>query len=205
MAVFREKMIKVYGYQKIYQQLVKDLLVLEAGIEVNFPSRRTVKCGLLIHPADNLEAHGVGGFSQSFSSKDICRFCHIQHCDLLDNIHDYGARQHAAWTHDDYDRATSKIKHNKDSETMHDLVEPDILESDAGSSSNEDSSDSDDSEGCLSTGSDDDNIESYGVKHICPLNKLQAFHSVEGFPPGKVVISFLNDYGYYRKLDPPQN
>ena len=53
---------------------MKDLKVLEAGVTVTFPVHRVIKCGLLIHPADNLEAHGVGGFSSSFSSKDVCRF-----------------------------------------------------------------------------------------------------------------------------------
>ena len=52
---------------------MQDLKLLEAGIVVNYPVERVVRCGVLIHPADNLEAHGVGGFSQCFSSKDICR------------------------------------------------------------------------------------------------------------------------------------
>ena len=72
-AVFKEKLIKRFGFKKIYDRLVQDLKLLEAGIVVNYPVERVVRCGVLIHPADNLEAHGVGGFSQCFSSKDICR------------------------------------------------------------------------------------------------------------------------------------
>ena len=52
---------------------MKDLKVLESGVKVYHPVAREVKSGVIIHPADNLEAHTVGGFSQSFSSKDICR------------------------------------------------------------------------------------------------------------------------------------
>ena len=72
-AVFKEKLIKRFGFKKIYSKLVEDLKVLEAGVTVTKPVQRIIKCGLLIHPADNLEANGVGGFSQCFSSKDICR------------------------------------------------------------------------------------------------------------------------------------
>ena len=53
--------------------MIKDLLVLETGVTVFYPVKRVVKCGVLVYAADNLEAHAVGGFSQSFSSKDICR------------------------------------------------------------------------------------------------------------------------------------
>jgi hypothetical protein len=104
-AVFKEKLIKKYGFKKLYEQLVKDLKKLEEGVVVDFPVKRVVKCGVLIHPCDNLEAHTVGGFSQSFSSGFICRFCHIKHKDLLDNIHDYGDHPHAKWTCMEYDRA----------------------------------------------------------------------------------------------------
>ena len=104
-AVFKEKLVKQYGLEMIYKQLVEDLKILEAGVAVQYPIQRTVKCGLLIHPADNLEAHAVGGFSQSFSSDDICRFCHCQYDDLKENIHDYGSFVHDKWTTEEYDAA----------------------------------------------------------------------------------------------------
>ena len=72
-AVFKEKLVKKYGYNKIYEKIVKDLLILENGIQLSYPVTRTVKAGLLMHPCDNLEAHCLGGFSPTFSSKDICR------------------------------------------------------------------------------------------------------------------------------------
>ena len=53
--VFREKLLKSYSYEIIYNCLVEDLKILELGLEVEFPYRRSVKCGLLCYPADNLE------------------------------------------------------------------------------------------------------------------------------------------------------
>lgn len=32
--------------------------------------------------ADNLGAHGLAGFVESFSGKYFCRFCTAQHCDI---------------------------------------------------------------------------------------------------------------------------
>ena len=54
-AVFKEKLVQKYGFKKIYSKIVDDLKVLESGVSVNYPVKRIVKCGLLIHPADNLE------------------------------------------------------------------------------------------------------------------------------------------------------
>ena len=174
-AVFKERLVKQFGFKKIYQQLVEDLKVLEAGVTVYYPVQRIVKCGVLIHPADNLEAHGVAGFSQSFSSKDICRFCHLQHSDLMENIHDYGPEPHAKWTVDEYDRAAIAAENKKKTlereefEQISDSSEDESGESDAGEENDEDN--------C------DDTIKLFGVKHICPLNSLQAFHCTTGFPP----------------------
>ena len=179
-SVFKESLIKKFGFKKIYQKLVDDLKVLEAGVTVNYPVQRLVKSGLLIHPADNLEAHGVGGFSRSFSSKDICRFCHIQYTDLLDNIHDYGGKVHDKWSVVDYDRAAVAAERlNTYEADQHDLEEEFSLPSD----------DSDADECCVdesdeTEGSDqEDTVELFGIKHVCPLNSLESFHSTTGFPP----------------------
>ena len=53
--VFREKLLKTYSYETIFKVLVEDLQKLELGIEVKFPTTRTVKCGILCYSADNLE------------------------------------------------------------------------------------------------------------------------------------------------------
>ena len=54
--VFKEKLIKKYGYWKIFGRMVKDLQNLErTGIEVEVPVKRIVKAGILLYSADNLE------------------------------------------------------------------------------------------------------------------------------------------------------
>ena len=56
------------------KKLIDDLKFLEnTGIMLDKPRQRTVKAGVLPYSADNLEASIIGGFSASFSSKDICR------------------------------------------------------------------------------------------------------------------------------------
>lgn len=58
---------------------------------------------LYINP---FQASLVGGFSCCFSSKDICRLCHLQHKDLPD-IH--GIPTSRPWTKADYDLAAEKF------------------------------------------------------------------------------------------------
>ena len=79
--VIKEKVLRKYGEKIIYKRLVSDLKTLEEGIQVTKPFPKVMKCGLLVHSADNLEAVQVGGFSSCFSSRDVCRWCHIQHQD----------------------------------------------------------------------------------------------------------------------------
>ena len=70
--IVKENLVRKYGYAKIYQPLIDDLKTLEAeGVLVSYPFRRTIKASVLVHIGDNLEQHSLGGFSRSFSSKDI--------------------------------------------------------------------------------------------------------------------------------------
>ena len=185
---FKEKLIKQYGYGRIYHQLVEDLKILEKGVIVYQPVQRVIKCGVLIHPADNLEAHAVGGFSLSFSSKDVCRFCHLVYSDLIDNIHDYGSKCHLKWTEEEYDTIAAAIEAKKAENMSLDVM--DQCDSDGGSSSNEmqeeeicdgDTSDEDSSE--ENSLYDIDAENSYGINGMCPLNVLKSFHCTTGFPP----------------------
>ena len=57
-AVLKEKLVKRFGFQKIYRRIVEDLKHLEKGISVSYPVERVIKCGVLLHPADNLEGKG---------------------------------------------------------------------------------------------------------------------------------------------------
>ena len=141
---------------------------------MDYPVQRVVKCGVLIHPADNLEAHGVGGFCQSFSGPNFCRFCHINHSDLLERIHDYCDKPHAKWTVEEYNKAAQVAENKKKS------LESVQYEESSGSSDEDDEGDD-----CAEEELDDDEDEPelFGVKHRCPLNSLEAFHCITAFPP----------------------
>ena len=59
--VFKEKLLKKYSISKVFKRLIEDLQTLEdSGILVEKPVERTVKAGLLVYSADNLEAHTIG-------------------------------------------------------------------------------------------------------------------------------------------------
>ena len=184
--IVKEKILKKYGYSRIYKKLLHDLRMLETGIEIGSPPR-LVKCGVLLHVADNLEAHEVGGFSTCFSSKSVCRWCHIQYGELQSRIHDFaGLESHGRWTVEEYDAIVSKLVHKESvrqlSDTDDDLETADVtndnviddLEYDLSTSS---------SEGDESDREDDENAETFGLRMRCPFNELQTFHSVTSFVP----------------------
>ena len=177
--VFREKLLKKYSYEVIYKRLVDDLIKLEGGILVNFPDPKLIKIGLLLHAADNLEAHLLGGFSGSFSSKSICRFCHCQYADLETHIHSYdGEGAHKEWTKEEYEDIVRSLPVV---ETAESIVENEIftLTDDSDEESLDDDTDTENEE----EKEPEDQVEKWGIKSRCPLNVLQAFHCVGGFPP----------------------
>lgn len=67
--------IKQYGYDAVLEPLLKDLGSLEEdGLYIPSLGRR-VKGTVSSVIADNLGAHSIGGFVESFSSSYICRWC----------------------------------------------------------------------------------------------------------------------------------
>ncbi|XP_054592203.1 uncharacterized protein [Nothobranchius furzeri] len=67
--------VKSYGYDKILEPLLQDLKILEEhGVYVPLLGE-SVKGTLFSVVADNLGAHSVAGFLQSFSVEYYCRFC----------------------------------------------------------------------------------------------------------------------------------
>ena len=192
-AVVKEKVVKRFGFKKVYNRIVEDLLKLESGVTIHKPVRRLVKGGLLLHPADNLEAHSVGGFSQSFSSSDVCRFCHIKYDDLQENIHNYGSKQHCRWTKDEYVRAAdiaeARMRDQNESDDSMDVGEASNMEHDMNSDS--DTSDGEDNDEVTEDDENEGPEELFCVKHKCPLNILQAFHCTSGFPPDILSHKFI--------------
>ena len=202
--IFREKLFKKYSSQVIYKRIVEDLIKLESGIVMNIPEPKLTKVGLLLHAADNLEAHTIGGFSASFSSKSVCRICHIQYSELEDNIHDHdGDKAHDRWTVQEYDEVAISFNQRTEvagSESQSEYVvildennDDLILSSDDGSDDDDEESDEesdatdDDIEDDDNEGSPEDSsveiINKWGLKSMCPLNVLQSFHCVRSFPP----------------------
>ncbi|XP_070406635.1 uncharacterized protein [Nothobranchius furzeri] len=67
--------VKQYGYPKVLEPLLKDLKTFEnEGIFVSSLGK-VVKGTVFAVVADNLGAHCIGGFVESFSSSHYCRFC----------------------------------------------------------------------------------------------------------------------------------
>ena len=211
--IFKEKLVKKYGYEAIFRLLVQDLKDLEIGITVTYPVERQVQLGLLAYSADNLEAHLLGGFSCCFSSFDICRFCHCLHSELLENIHDNdGDGMKKYWSKEEYDSVCRMLEGEDEVEVEEDSIvaEDDFLyAADGGEESDKEIEDEidcveivnesgDEAEGVeesdqeiddeidcveIENESDDASNDKFGLRKRCPLNKLEAFHAVNSFPP----------------------
>jgi hypothetical protein len=95
---------KEENFARFYKPLVEDLKKLESGVQIG---GKTVKMGLTCYSADNLEASVVGGFSQCYSSNDVCRICHQQYKELQEIT---GIPKVARWTREEYDRAVSNMQ-----------------------------------------------------------------------------------------------
>ncbi|XP_034087444.1 uncharacterized protein LOC117556249 isoform X1 [Gymnodraco acuticeps] len=67
--------VKTYGYGKVLEPLLQDLSILEQhGVFIS-QLGQFVKGSVQCVIADNLGAHGLGGFVESFSAGSVCRFC----------------------------------------------------------------------------------------------------------------------------------
>ena len=186
--VFKEKLLKKYSYETILRRMISDLEKLEEGISLDIPLPTKVRFGVLMYIADNLEAHQLGGFSTCFSSKFICRFCHIKYDMLDENIHDFdGLEPHARWEISEYDAVFANDSHvDIWKNTMHSpSCENGTNSVNLSYESNEDC----ESEEDLREDSDYEEVNhdapsnDMGLKFKCPLNCLKSFHCVSGFAP----------------------
>lgn len=73
------KSIQDHGFGAIMQPLLRDLLTLEEeGIIIEKPEGNfQMKGSVTAVVADNLGAHGIGGFMESFNTLRNCRFCMV--------------------------------------------------------------------------------------------------------------------------------
>ena len=116
------------------------------------------------------------------------RFCHIQHGDLADDIHDYNSKVHEKWSAEEYDKAAQVLENNEGYDESEDECGDGMdIERSVDGSDGSDGDSEDDAESADDTISDDEdeveNVELFGMKHRCPLNDLEAFHAISGFPP----------------------
>lgn len=67
--------VRQYGYAKVFAPLLSDLKILEeSGVYIETLGD-CLKGTVFTVAADNLAAHGLAGFSESFRSEYFCRFC----------------------------------------------------------------------------------------------------------------------------------
>jgi len=84
--------IKKFGFSDVLKPMINDLVALaETGVTVIRPDGEfTFRGSLLIIVADNLAAHALGGFLESFSAVHPCRFCMISKDKMRSTLRSYG-------------------------------------------------------------------------------------------------------------------
>ena len=192
--VVQEKLLKKYGYARIYKPLLEDMLKLEQGIEIELPFRRTIKVGFMLHIGDNLESHSLGGFSTCFSSRDVCRICHVQYHQLETKIHDCTENgSNSYWSTDEYDRIVDALYPRKSYEeditiaNLEDHLFDEVQEPENEQSSPMEEADSD-NEGNFEE-EEEEVPNSFGLRGRCPFSDLATFHPTYSFP-----LDFLHDF-----------
>lgn len=74
--------VKTFGYEKILEPLIKDIQILEnQGLFIQRLGA-SVKGTVLFVSADNLVAHSLAGFQESFTVDKFCRFCLASRSDI---------------------------------------------------------------------------------------------------------------------------
>lgn len=79
-----EKDLIAFGFNKIFEIIIKDLRYLEKeGIASKFLPLQKVKGSVIAIACDNLGSHQIGGFLENFSKSEyFCRYCHITKTDF---------------------------------------------------------------------------------------------------------------------------
>lgn len=73
----KHRSVKKHGLAEILKPLLKDLMTLENGYDMEGPNGQILNFNGTVSMviSDNLAAHEIGGFIESFSSLRVCRFC----------------------------------------------------------------------------------------------------------------------------------
>ena len=196
--VIQEKLLKKYGYLKVYERLLRDMLELEHGIQIDKPFPRKVKISFTLHLGDNLESHSLGGFKTSFSKGYICRVCHIKSDELDKKIHDCGEEgENKYWSVEEYDSIVRRLGKKMQLPPQEDITvenlglhlfdeipEPGTLQETEVEA--EDDTYTEEEQGFT----DDIDDTNFNIKDDCPFNLLQSFHATESLPQD-VMHDFL--------------
>lgn len=74
--------VRLFGYKKLFSPLLNDLRTLEeVGVYIDTLGE-CLKGTVYSVVADNLAAHGLAGFNESFRSTHFCRFCHAKQTEM---------------------------------------------------------------------------------------------------------------------------
>lgn len=117
---------------------------------------------------------------------DICRICHCQYDDLENHIHDQDPKPHPLWSVQEYDRIVEALEDELEVSQTAEFESSGLASSEQEEEDDSADSDDDESEADQADHSEFDQgepLDKRGIKSSCPLNVLESFHSVWGFPP----------------------
>lgn len=119
----KTKDVKEYGYDKILEPLLSDVEVLEQhGVFVQTLGA-SIRGTILYVSADNLGAHSLAGFQESFSTNKFCRFCLAARDEI--QTHEVRERRFPKRTEELHEQTLCEIQKNKDSHAVVDGVKRD--------------------------------------------------------------------------------
>ncbi|KAF1391041.1 hypothetical protein PFLUV_G00064480 [Perca fluviatilis] len=86
----RQTFVNRCGLQTILKPMLDELKILEIdGITIKVDGiEQTIHAALATFSADNLSAHMLGGFTMSFSSNRICRFCMATYSEMKEHFNE---------------------------------------------------------------------------------------------------------------------
>lgn len=110
--VCKEKFVKTFGTQKLFQRLVDDLCNIEkSGVFIPALGKR-VKGSLVAILGDNLGSHSISGLPENFSTACYqCRYCLIRKEDMQTKVH---ANLHRKRTPELYSAAVKELNINSE-------------------------------------------------------------------------------------------
>lgn len=104
--------IKRYGFRSVLEPLLHDLSILEGdGITISKPDKDyTFKGTLSVVVSDNLGAHGIGGFMESFNTLRNCRHCFISKRNMATTFQSHQLPMRSIEMYDEQARITERNK-----------------------------------------------------------------------------------------------